>query len=195
MSVAIPSIPPRATYLKRAIESVLTQTFPAAGISVAFDLAHEGAPATRQRALDAVTTEWVAFLDDDDWFYPEHLETLWRGAAEHDADYVFSYYMVHDFTGRPRPDIDPLGHFGKVWNPEEPTQTTITVLVRTELAKSVGFEPPTPGELIDGQVSGEDFKFTLGCRDAGAKIVHIPTRSWAWSHHQSNTSGRGDRWA
>jgi glycosyltransferase involved in cell wall biosynthesis len=189
ITVVIPSIPPRSTYLKRAVESVLSQTQPAAGISLAIDLGREGAAVTRQRGLEGVKTEWTAFLDDDDWFYPEHLETLFRGAAEYGADYVFSYYMVHDFTGRPRPDIDPLENFGKVFDSADPHQTTITTLVRTELAQEVGFHNPPEGEMINHQKLGEDFQFTTGCIAAGGKIVHIPERSWAWSHHGSNTSG------
>jgi hypothetical protein len=194
IGVAIPSIPPRGPLLRRAVNSVLNQTLPAAAISVAMDLDREGAPNTRNRALQAVQTDWVAFLDDDDWFYPQHLETLARAAQESGADYVFSYYMVHDGLGTARPDVDPLGHFGKVFNPEIPTQTTITTLVRTELAKSVGFRPVEEGRTINGERYGEDFQFTVECIAAGAKILHVPVRSWAWMHHGGNTSGLPHRW-
>lgn len=33
------------------------------------------------RGVAAATTEWIAFLDDDDLFYPEHLDTLTSAAA------------------------------------------------------------------------------------------------------------------
>lgn len=169
--------------LNRAIRSVDGQTVPAAALAVAVDHERAGAAHTRQRALDMVGTEWVAFLDSDDEFLPVHLATLTDAAAQYQADYVFSWF-VRAQGG------DPLGHFGKPWNPDVPHQTTITVLVRTELAKLVGFLGNAGGTVIDGQHWGEDYSFTLGCRDAGAKIVHVPQETWIWHRHAGNTSGR-----
>jgi glycosyltransferase involved in cell wall biosynthesis len=77
---------------------------------------------------------------------------------------------------------------------EDPHQTTITVLVRTELAQSVGFRPPPSHQSVLGQAYGEDYAFTLGCVAAGARIVHLPERTWEWHHTGENTSGRPDRW-
>lgn len=71
ITVAIPTIPPRRALLRRALRSVQDQTMPAAAISVAVDLDRQGAWVTRQRALNAVQTPWVAFLDDDDEFLPD----------------------------------------------------------------------------------------------------------------------------
>lgn len=181
--------------LDRAVASVKNQLLPAADISIAIDEHGDGAAITRQRALDAVTTEWTAFLDSDDWFYPEHLKVLAAGARIFKADYLFSYYMVHFPDGRPWPANDPLGHFGKQFNPKAPHQTTITTLVRTDLAKQVGFHEPPPDSVVGGHRGGEDWHWTVGCAEAGAKIVHIPRRTWAWVHHGANSSGipgRGD---
>ena len=197
ITVAIPAHPARVAngMLDRAVASVKNQLLPAADISIAIDENGDGAAVTRQRALDAVQTEWVAFLDSDDWFYPEHLKVLAAGARIFSADYVFSYYMVHFPDGKPWPQNDPLGHFGKQFNPQAPHQTTITTLVRTELAKKIGFFDPPEGAEIGGHRGGEDWFFTVGCAEAGAKIVHVPRRTWAWVHHGANSSGipgRGD---
>jgi len=195
ITVAIPAHPARVAngMLDRAVQSVREQLYPAADISIAIDETGAGAAATRQRTLDGVRTEWVAFLDSDDWLYPEHLKVLAAGARAYQADYVYSYYMVHGPDGQPWPAVDPLGHFGRPFNSARPHQTTITTLVRTELAKAIGFREPPPGALIDGQAYGEDFQFTMECAAAGAKIVHIPRRTWAWAHHGANSSGRPDR--
>lgn len=179
--------------LARALTSITEQTLQSAAIIVEIDLDGDGAPATRDRALRKVTTEWVAFLDDDDFMKPEHLETLYNGAIEHSADYVFSYYEIFTHLGQKLGDFDHiLGHFGRPFDPTNPHQTTITTLVRTQLAQSVGFslDESQRGKLINGQVIGEDFIFTEGCVARGAKIVHIPARTWFWSHHGANTSGR-----
>lgn len=191
ITVVIPAHPARVMngMLNRAVASVAAQTLPAAALSIAVDLNREGAAKTRQRALEAVRTEWTAFLDSDDFFYPEHLKVLAAGARSFDADYVFSYYMVHRRDGSEWPENDPLGHFGKPWNPAAPHQTTITTLVRTEIAQEVGFHDPPEGSTIGGHRGGEDWWFTIGCRDAGAKIVHVPRRTYAWVHHGLNSSG------
>jgi glycosyltransferase involved in cell wall biosynthesis len=196
ITVAIPAHRPRLTdgMLSRALASVQGQTEPAAAISLAVDLDHDGAWVTRQRALEAVRTEWVAFLDADDEFMPEHLEKLHRAAVKHEADYVFSYYMVRNVAGQDLPLCDPLQGFGRPWDYADPRQTTITTLVRTELAQAVGFKSPPEQEEIHGQRLGEDYVFTLGCQEAGAVIHHHPERTWWWYHHGNNTSGQPDRW-
>lgn len=185
ITVVVPSIPPRVQMLQRAIRSVGQQTMPAAAISVAIDMNREGAPATRQRALDAVRTDWVAFLDDDDWFLPHHLEHLARHADETDADFVYSWFTVMG-GGDPFPDT----HFTNPFDPQNPIETTVTTLVKTELAKQVGFKALDRGQIN----TGEDRYFTLGCLEAGAHISHLVERTWVWSHHGRNTSGLPSKW-
>lgn len=196
ITVAIPAHAPRLAdgMLMRALASASAQTLPPVAVTVAIDHRREGAAVTRQRALDAVKTGWVAFLDSDDELMPHHLAALARHAEETGADYVFSYYVVKDGLGQERPEIDPLQHFGRPFSPDDPHQTTITTLVRTELAQAVGFRAPPEGALIDGQRYGEDFAFTVGCVKAGARIVHLPEKTWWWWHHGGNTSGLPDRW-
>lgn len=165
--------------LSRAVSSVAVQTLPAAAISIAMDLNREGAAKTRQRALEAVQTPWVAFLDSDDFFKKNHLEDLMDHAQSTGADFVFSWF---DMNG----GVDPFpGNFAPEFNPAAPIETTVTTLVRTGLAKQVGFQALDRGEVN----SGEDRFFTLGCIEAGAIISHLKKRTWYWSHHGLNTSG------
>lgn len=190
ITVAIPTIPPRAAYLRRALASVQAQTLPAMAVSIAQDVRREGAALTRDRALAAVRTKWTAFLDDDDEFKPEHLDALAGHAAETGADYVYSHFEVIG-GGDPFP-----GHRFLPWDNNNPRQTTITTLVRTELAQSVAFAGwSEDGQTVGGQRWGEDYSFTLGCMNAGAKISHlVEAQTWLWHHHGANTSGRPDRW-
>ena len=175
--------------LHRAIQSAWCQTAPPVAVALALDIRGEGAPKTRQRALEMVKTPWTAFLDSDDEFGPEHLEKLSRFALDTDADYVYSWFTIPQ-----TPDWDPLNGFGKPFDPANPKQTTITVLVRTDLALQAGgfWQPPVDAE-IDGQRYGEDYAFTCACNDLGARILHLPERTWFWSHHGGNTSGRPDQ--
>ena len=186
VTVAMPTIPTRihSGMFKRALLSVTRQTF-SASVSVAVDIQRVGAPKNRQRALEAVQTPWTAFLDDDDEFMPQHLERLLAHAQETGADYVYSWFEVIGGT-----DPFPM-NFGKPFDPENPVETTITTLVRTELAKEVGF---LPTQRFDGAQWWEDRRFTLDCIEAGAKISHLPEKTWLWHHHSNNTMGRPDRW-
>lgn len=161
--------------LKRAVNSVNAQTIPHLLIT-AEDTDRQGAAATRQRGLDQVATEWTAFLDSDDEMDPTHLQQLLAYAEQTEADYVYPWFRV--VGGR---DPFPM-FFGKPWDNAHPHSTTITILVRTELAKQVGFTG-----------AGEDFRFTKGCITAGAKIVHYPAKTWTWHHGPQNTSGRPNR--
>lgn len=190
VTVAIPHIPVRHSLLLRAIDSVQRQDLPAAGISVAVDYLKQGAALTRQRALDGVNTPWTAFLDDDDEFMPQHLSTLMRHAIETDADYVFSWFEVVGGV-----DPFPMNRLLE-FDPASPKQTTITILVKTDLARSVGFLRPSEGDAVGGNVWGEDYQFTLECIKAGARIEQVPNgeRTWYWHHDSKNTSGRPDRW-
>jgi glycosyltransferase involved in cell wall biosynthesis len=170
--------------LERAAASVRAQTVPVFHLMIE-DEGRRGAAVTRQRGLDLVETPWTAFLDSDDEMDPDHIEKLLECAEETGADYVYPWFRVVGGT-----DPFPM-FFGKPWDNEAPNSTTITILVRTELAKSVGFARDP-----DVQVSGEDFLFTLGCVAAGAKIVHLPRRSWDWHHdphvNSSGLPGQGD---
>lgn len=182
VTVVIPTIPPRRALHRRAVASVMAQTWQPSAVYSILDLHGNGAAFTRNEGLQAVRTPWVAFLDDDDQFLPNHLETLVLGALEAGADYAYSYW-VDDHP-------DPLGTFGKVFDHANPTQTTITVLVRTDLAQAVGFREPPIGATIHGQRYGEDYQFTVECVKAGAKVVHVPKRTWVWNWHGGNLSGR-----
>jgi glycosyltransferase involved in cell wall biosynthesis len=180
VTVVVPYHPARVKngMLARAVASVQRQTVPYHLITVE-DTDRQGAAATRQRGLEQVTTEWTAFLDSDDEMDPDHIEHLLACAADTGADYVYPWFRVVGGS-----DPFPM-FFGKPFDPAAPNSTTITILVRTELAKTVGFATdPTV------QVAGEDFLFTKGCIAAGARIVHLPRRSWTWHHHSGgNTSG------
>ncbi|MBK6472936.1 MAG: glycosyltransferase family 2 protein [Betaproteobacteria bacterium] len=98
ISVVIPAYNAAAT-LARALDSVLAQTHPALEVVVVDDgsadntgevvagyashggptpvrylrQANAGPSAARNRGVEAARGEWIAFLDADDWYYPERL--------------------------------------------------------------------------------------------------------------------------
>ena len=186
ITVVIPTIPPRAALLGRALTSVSAQTYPAAAVSIAVDLERRGAPLTKQRAMQAVRTPWLAMLDDDDEFEPWHLETLIHHAWETGADYVFSWFKVIGGA-----DPFPPGRWRETYDPANPIHTTTTILVRTELAQEVGYSRAN----VNQANSGEDWHFQMTCQELGV-ISHSIERehTWLWHHDSRNTSGLAGRW-
>jgi glycosyltransferase involved in cell wall biosynthesis len=173
--------------LQRAIQSVLGQTYPVAALSVAMDLDRQGAPATRQRALDMVQTEWVAVLDSDDVWKTTHLEKVMGHALATGADFVYSGHE----TIPPGHSPLPYTHFTREFDYSEPIETTVTVLVRTGIAKQAGYEALNRGE----RNTGEDYHFLLRCMEIGAKISCLQEKTWLYDIQGQNTSGlpgRGD---
>ena len=136
-------------------------------------------------------TAWVAFLDDDDFFYPQHLQVLYGLAQTFDAVYTYSWFDGNN----PFP-----GHRGKVMDLDNPHHTTMTVLVRTDIAQTAGFLQPD-GPLHQNW-SGEDWQFELRCFEeikrrwpgVGQKVVGTDEITWCYAVHGRNTSGLASRW-
>ena len=201
IAVITPTIPTRGALLRRAQRSIDFQTMPAWEVHVAADTDRQGAAVTRQRALAEVSDDcdWVAPLDDDDEMMPFHLEALYDFAMETGADYVYSWFEVVGINGVRFGDHDPVfppTHFTNPFNPQEPVETTITILIKRQLLLDVGGYEQLyrPEAYAAGASTGEDRNLTLRCIEAGADIQHLVRRTWFWHHHGRNTSGRPDRW-
>lgn len=181
ITVLIATHPERQTsgLINRALLSVTAQTLQPTDIIVCNDVNKFGAGTTRRRLLAKVSTEWIAWLDSDDEWMPEHLEKLYRVAVETDSIFVFSW-----FNGP-----DPLGHFGLPFNPCTPHHTTMNVLVRTDIAREVGFNLNEPGPFAN-----EDWGFITGvaalaCK-RGLRMTHLAEKTWTYHQHGQNSSGQ-----
>jgi glycosyltransferase involved in cell wall biosynthesis len=192
ITVCISTIPPRAKKLRQALWSVIGQTQQPNAIVVEFDHLRTGAAATKNRALAQVQTEWVAFLDDDDQFMPEHLEKLSRAQQESDADVIYSMPHIPQMADT----HDPQGRRGLPFDADELRKRSYiqtTSLVRTDLFKrSGGFQIPDqrlyPGSIYD------DHGAWLALLDHGAKFFHLPEQTFYWQVDGGNTSGLPSRW-
>lgn len=182
--MAIPTIAGREAMLERAVASVRAQSRPVDALSVVLDVDGLGAADTRNRAWQALRTDHVAFLDDDDSFGVHHIDMLLDCALTEGADFVYPWFFV-DGGQDPFPH-----HFGVPWDPEHPHQTTITGLWRRGALEAIGGFPE-PGSALDpeGNRVGEDYLAVLALNAAGGKIVHLAARTWTWRHWRGNTSG------
>jgi glycosyltransferase involved in cell wall biosynthesis len=197
VGVSIASIPPRAGMLARALGSVCRQTRPVDQISVHVDHASVGAAEAKNRALEAITTDWVAFLDDDDELLPHHIERLLACADETGADLVYPWYQginphlfrIPDINGQL---VDPL-HQPWIDDIHIPYLRTVgnfipdPVIARTDLVKKVG------GFAVKGSLTTDtcdDWALWERLLDVGAKFAHLPEITWTWMGHPGHTSGR-----
>jgi glycosyltransferase involved in cell wall biosynthesis len=193
VTVVIATIPPRVKMLRRAVWSVLQQTLAPDAIIIERDPDHTGAAATKNRGLAKVATEWVAFLDDDDLFLPEHLAKLKARAVGAGADVVYSIPTV---PGSNFVATEP--QYGKPFDPDvlrERSYIQTTSLVRTKLMQSTGGFQCPPGSDYD------DYGAWLALLDVGARFVHLPESTFIWTHWgygqpgvPGNTSGLATRW-
>ena len=107
-------------YIKKAIESVLTQTFSdfeliivndgstdaTSDIINSFDderikvitQSNQGPGAARNNALKTVNSDYVMFLDSDDWYHERALEISYNEITKHDADMTF-FQMINYNNG------------------------------------------------------------------------------------------------
>lgn len=121
-------------YIGKAIESCLSQTYPPHEIIVVDDSStdhtakiaesfpspvrvlrlaeNSGVSVARNRGVAASTGDWLAFLDADDWFFPEKLEHQRRCALE-------SRQAVLIYTGYRMTDIRGSESYGRFVSPSE----------------------------------------------------------------------------
>lgn len=119
-SVIIPAYNVAAT-LARALDSVLTQTWPAHEIIVVDDGSNDataavaagygekirylrqdnaGVSVARNQGVQIASGDWLAFLDADDWYYPDRLK--WHGewiARDPALDFLTGDYEYRDENG------------------------------------------------------------------------------------------------
>lgn len=175
VTVITPAIPERANLLAEAIASVARQTLAPAAHLVGVDFARIGPAAIRNRLASGATTEWLAFLDDDDLLDPHHLQTLAAGARE-GADVAYTWCRVEGGDG-----WNPNSHFDGA-RLEGENFIPVTAAIRTSLFHQVGGFP-------DGPVY-EDWELWRVAYRAGARFVCIPEVTWSYRLLNGNRPGR-----
>jgi glycosyltransferase involved in cell wall biosynthesis len=180
VTVCIPSIEGRENLRMKAKASVANQTIDA-DIIIEIDYYGEGPAVLRNRMLEKVETEFVAWLDDDDIMYETHLEDLIKVADEEGADIVYPWFDCNS--------KDPIAKFeGKPWSNDNPHIFPVTHLARTEKIREIGGWP-IPDYSSGRKNGGEDIMLIRRMAKSGFKIVHLNKRTWLWNHKSKNTSG------
>src|SRR5436305_9222443 len=152
----------RPDMVERAVSSVLAQRRPPAEVIVVDDasgdetgsradalgvrvITHDrnrGRSAARNTGVEHAATEWIALLDSDDEWLPQHLETVWAARDDHDLVGAAALVMgeppegmrVRGWAGR-RPAI--LRGPADVMTPENKLVSS-AVMLRREAAVTAG---------------------------------------------------------
>lgn len=203
VAAVIPTIPGREKLLQRALDSVHAQTRKVDQVVVERDSLRTGAAESRNRAMQRVTTDVIAWLDDDDEWLPSHISTCAR-VLEQDSSVDLVYPVPRMVGGRDPTAVTYQGHLRLPWGirfgaeqeahlRRQGSFIPMTHLVRTEIVRRVnGF--PEGFVLPGGRYRGEDEAYLIELLDAGAKFEHVPRKTWLWhAHPRTSTAGRGVR--
>lgn len=203
VAVVVPTIPGREKYLNRALESIKQQDWFPDQIVVEMDPERTGAWATRNRALERVTTDAVAWLDDDDWLKPEHLKVCMRELAG-----PMGYSLVYprpimvggtDPTATTHQGRFPVSPWGLRFTAESEQHIRtrgsfipMTHVVMTEAVREVGGFSSGYMVNTDGRnrYRGEDEDYLIKLLDAGYAFGHVDRKTWYWQVHSEHTAGR-----
>lgn len=194
VAVVIPTIPSREDRLQKALESVMNQTRGPDQIIVQEDTEGLGAAVTRNRGLEKVTCDYVAWLDDDDLLLPNHIERLAR-VLDHSATIGLVYPIPRVEGGRDPTATSVDGAWIPPWRiPFGPEQEQhlrdqgsfipITHMVRTQHVNFIGGFP-APGTVR----WLEDWGYLVNLLDAGVKFYHLPVTTWRWVIGDHHTGG------
>lgn len=193
ITVVIPVFNRRAE-LKRALDSLVAQTDPEFSVIVCDDgssedisglvhgyqaslnlgyirIENSGAPARpRNVAVSKAGSEWISFLDSDDWWFPERIQTI-KPYLNNSADIVYHRLQAEDQAGKLPTilghDIGPSDPLASMISRGNPFPTSATVVRRNQLMQLGGFD-----EAL-ALASVEDFDAWLRLVAAGAKVHYV----------------------
>jgi glycosyltransferase involved in cell wall biosynthesis len=216
VDVIVPLYNTRLDYVRAAVESVVGQSFtdwrlvlvndgsrPECTREVEQYLAglneprvqyvhqeNRGLPAARNAGIRASSSDWVAFLDSDDYWYPQRLERgLAAAAANPGADVIHSRWdVLAEESGRIAPARASLRNIQSLTAPQQFRALlqsnfigVVTTLVRRSAAFGVG--------LFDESLRAlEDKDFWLRLMLAGSRFVHLDESLCVYRVHATSMS-------
>lgn len=169
-AVITPSIPTREHLLVECAASVAEQTIPCTH-HIYLDRDGTGPATIRNEIMRRLTTDVVAFLDDDDLIDPDHLELLVAALLDHEADVAFSWYRKVGAT----PETERI----HVWDDYAygvmlggRNLIPVTVAARREsILAADGF---------NARDRYEDYSLWMRMLDARRRFIVVPRETWTY---------------
>ena len=201
LAVVIPTIPERDA--SAAVASVINQTRKPDSVHMFTAGKEDNAALVRNQALGilriANDVEWVAVLDDDDLWLPNHLEVLWALADKQPQSVavVHVWYENANELGLYDDALDPAqlpdgshptkylnGLYDKALKAAliEKAWLPVTSLYRVSALLRLGGWPV--GDEL------EDWGLYKRLLQYGYDFYGVNQRTWVWNHHHLHTSGK-----
>lgn len=162
-----------------------------------------GVSVARNNGIKAATTEWITFVDPDDWVEPNHVSTLYNAQKEHDEADIFWFDYIQEFDGKLNVKylksdtgvldekwvhnlrIAPFNFLlvdGKAYEYE--TNTIWNKMYRTSLLKDNGmwFDPRAR--------KGQDVIFNAECLQLTDKFYYIHSPLYHYRYLQDSVTNR-----
>jgi hypothetical protein len=146
------------------------QTLQPYDIFVVIDHYRDGEINARNVLLEGVTTEWVAWLDDDDEMMTHHLQMLADAAYESKADLIYSEY-------------ETIGSAYKASFIEP------AYMARTKALRTIGGFPVAEGD--DWPYRYGDWGLLARLLVRGYSFKHVPAITWRKYMHPDQICGEG----
>jgi glycosyltransferase involved in cell wall biosynthesis len=142
---------------------------------------NRGLPGTRNTAIGQARGDWIALVDADDLWTPDHLEHAIACARQTGADLVHTGVTMFDSdTGRDMrkrmPSAEAQADFPRSLFTGDYTIQPSSVLLRRDICQRVGGFDPNCRYV-------EDREFWLRLVRAGAKVRHDPALSCRYRQH------------
>jgi GT2 family glycosyltransferase len=142
---------------------------------------NQGLPATRNTAIGFARGQWIALIDSDDLWTPDHLTHAVARARETGADLVHTGVIMFDSdTGRDLehrvPSATALAEYPlSLFRGDYPIQPSSTLILRETLVKAGGFDPKC--KYV------EDRELWLRLVRGGARVSYADTLTCRYRQH------------
>jgi len=167
LSVVTPTIPERAEFLATCTDSVANQTLGSLPHFVIVDTDGYGPAWCRNELVKDVETEWVLFLDDDDWLEYDYYETVLPHLND-ENDVVYTWCKRIGIPDNLDFQFDAEGLLRANYIP-------VTACVKVDTFNRVGGFP--------SGVAYEDWALWVNILNSGGKFHLIPEKKWTYRRH------------
>lgn len=165
VTVITPTIPERSNLLADAIDSVAAQQIQANGHLIGVDSSRQGPSYIRNKLSKSVDTEWIAFLDDDDILYNNHISVA--SQAKDHSDIIYTWC-----TSVGRDNFNPNSYFDAERLMNAGNYIPVTTFVRTAAFFAVGG--------FDLEARFEDWDLWKRLYTNGYRFTCIPVITWSY---------------